>query len=466
MHLIPQSWSHLHILVSVFPSVGLIFVLGFYVTAFVTDNEGMKRSCLVLFGILGILAVPTYFSGDRSMEALSQNPKISRDLMNSHFGWGMAALAVLVMTGAAALIELWRSRRVGRLSNDALHLILGLALVTLGLMVVVGELGWEISHHELQLAASTQKTPQAWSHVHIILNHFPTVGFVFALGFFIAALVMNNDVMTRGSLVAFVICAILIVPTYVTGAASMWALTDAAMPEISKAVINAHRDMALLTLFGLAFTGVAAWIELWRFRHLGHFSRRTLYLVLAFAIITLGVMAETGHRGGQINHPEIRLATDMLPTDPKAGWSANIELLINHVIWFTPWQTVHFFGFSLVFGTALAVSLRVLGFWKSVPFSAVHRLLPLGVFGVVMNVFSGMLILHADSSRYLNEITFVPKIIFITIGGIAVLYFSLSEGLWKVEAGEDAPMSAKWVAAVVLISWAGVIMGGRLLPYV
>jgi uncharacterized membrane protein len=466
MHLIPQSWSHLHILVSVFPSVGLIFVLGFYVTAFVTDNEAMKRSCLVLFGILGILAIPTYFSGDRSMEELSQDPKISQDLMNSHFGWGLAALAVLVITGAAALIELWRSRRVERLSNDALHLVLGLAIVTLGLMVVVGELGWEISHHELQLAPSTQKTPQAWSHVHIILNHFPTVGFVFALGFFIAALVLNNDAMKRGSLVAFVICAILIVPTYVTGAASMWALTDAAILGVSKAVINAHRDMALLTLFGLAFTGVAAWIELWRFRHLGHFSRRTLYLVLAFAIITLGVMAETGHRGGQINHPEIRLATDMLPTDPKAGWSANIELLINHVIWFTPWQTVHFFGFSLVFGTALAVSLRVLGFWKSVPFSAVHRLLPLGVFGVVMNVFSGMLILHADSSRYLNEITFVPKIIFITIGGIAVLYFSLSEGLWKLEAGEDAPMSAKWVAAVVLISWAGVIMGGRLLPYV
>jgi len=33
-----------------------------------------------------------------------------------------------------------------------------------------------------------------------------------------------------------------------------------------------------------------------------------------------------------------------------------------------------------------------------------------------------------------------------------------------VKAGEDAPMTAKWVAALVLISWAGVIMGGRLLP--
>ena len=167
-------------------------------------------------------------------------------------------------------------------------------------------------------------------------------------------------------------------PTYVTGNASMWALTDPPIPGISKAVINAHRDMALLTLFGLAFTGVAAWIELWRYRHLGRFSNRRSIWCWLFAIITLAVMAETGHRGGQINHPEIRVATDILPTDPKAGWTANIEMLINHVIWFVPWQTVHFFGFSLVFGTALAVSLRVLGFWKSVPFSAVHRLLRLG----------------------------------------------------------------------------------------
>src|SRR5262249_36274122 len=143
-----------------------------------------------------------------------------------------------------------------------------------------------------------------------------------------------------------------------------------------------------------------------------------------------------------------------------------IETWINYVIWFVPWQTVHFFGFSLIFGTALLVSLRVLGFWKSVPFSAVHRLLPLGVFGVVMNVFSGMLILAAESSRHLNATTFAPKTAFITVGALAVLYFSLSERRGSVKAGEDAPMAAKWVAALVLLTWTGVIMGGRPIPYV
>jgi uncharacterized membrane protein len=464
MHLIPESWSHLHILVSVFPSVGLIFALGFYITAFFTNNEGLKRSCLVAFGVLGLLAIPTYLSGDGSMTALAANPKFGEDMVSAHQGWGVAALAVLGLTGLAAWVALWRFRGAGRLSDNALHLVLGLALVTLGLMAVVGELGWEINHTEIRLA--TQKTPQIWSHVHIILNHMPTVGFVFALCFYIAGLAMDNVVMKRGGLVLFVICAILGVPTFVTGNASMWALTDPPVTGISKAVINAHRDFALYSLFGLAFTGVTAWVQLWRFRQLGRFSNCALYVVLAFAVITLGILAETGHRGGQINHPEIRVAGDVLPTDPAVGLSPTVEHEINQVLWFVPWQTVHFFGFALIFGTAFAVSLRVLGFWKSVSFAAVHRILPLGVLGVVTNVFSGMLILQADSSRYLNEITFVPKVTFIAIGGIAVLYFSLSDRLWEVKAGEDAPMSAKWVAALVLISWTGVIIGGRLLPYV
>jgi len=413
---------------------------------------------------LGTLAIPTYLSGDGSMADLAQKPKFSEDMVSAHLGWGVTSLAALALTGLAAWIALLRFVRAERVSDNALHLVLGLALVTLGLMAVVGELGWEINHTEVRLA--TQKTPQVWSHVHIILNHLPTVGFVFALVFYIAALVMNNVAMKRSSLALFVICAVLGVPTFVTGNASMWALTDPPVTGISKAVINAHRDFALFSLFGLAFTGVTAWIQLWRFRHLGRFSNGALAAILLFAVVTLGVLAETGHRGGQINHPEIRVATDVLPTDPAIGLSPAVEHEINQVLWFVPWQTVHFFGFALIFGTALAVSLRVLGFWKSVSFSAVHRILPLGVLGVVTNVFSGMLILQADSSRYLNEITFVPKVTFITIGAIAVLYYSLSDRLWDVKAGEDAPMSAKWVAALVLLSWTGVVIGGRLLPYV
>jgi uncharacterized membrane protein len=466
MHLIPQSWSHLHMLVSVFPSFGLAFVLCFYIPGMLTDNNGIKRTCLVLFAMLALLSVPTYFSGNGSMAVLSGNPKIPKDLLNTHYGWGMAALVALVVTGVAALVALLRSGRADRASNIALRSVLGLAIVALGLMIVAD--GWELNHRELQSTTVIPdvSTPPIWPHVHMILNHVPTIGFVFAIVFFIIALVANNDGMKRGSLILFVICSIIGVPTYVTGTASMWALTQPPIPEISKAVINAHRDMALWTLFGLGFTGAASWFELWRYRYFGRFSKLSLTLVLLFAVVTLGIMAETGHRGGQINHPEIRVATEILPTDPTAGITTAIESLISNMIWFVPWQIVHFFGYCLIFGAASAVGLRVLGFWKSLSFAAVHRLLLLGFLGVLMNVFSGMLMMLADSYRYVvGDFTFAPKMALIPIGATAVLYFSVSDRLWNLKPGEDAPTAAKWVAAVVLLAWAGVIVCGRLLNY-
>jgi uncharacterized membrane protein len=440
-------------------------VLGFYIAGLITDNNVIKRTCLAAFGVLALLAIPTYFSGTGSMAALSGSSRISQAMLDKHYGWGMAALLVLVATGGVACFEFWRSRAGGG-STVVLRSVLGLGVVALGLMIVAD--GWEITHRELEITVVIPEvsTPQVWSHVHMILNHAPTVGFVFAIAFFIIGIVGKNDAMTRGSLILFIICGILGVPTYVAGTATMWALTQPPIPEISKAVINAHRDMALWSLFGLGFTGAAAWVELWRYRYFGRFSQFSLTLVMVFAVVTLGIMTETGHLGGQINHPEIRLATEVMPTDPDAGISMAIEQLMGKLVWFVPWQVVHFFGYCLIFGTAFALALRVLGFWKSLSFAAVHRLLLLGFVGVLMNVFSGMLMMLADSYRYVvNNYTFGPKMALIPIGAIAVLYFSVSDRVWNVKAGESTPATAKWVAVVVLLAWAGVIVCGRLLNF-
>src|SRR5207248_2513550 len=65
------------------------------------------------------------------------------------------------------------------------------AIIAFALTIVAGELGFQINHHELELAVTIPdiSTPQAWSHAHLVLNHIPTAGFVFALAFFVAALV-------------------------------------------------------------------------------------------------------------------------------------------------------------------------------------------------------------------------------------------------------------------------------------
>jgi len=64
-----------------------------------------------------------------------------------------------------------------------------------------------------------------------------------------------------------------------------------------------------------------------------------------------------------------------------------------------------------------------------------------------------------------GDVAFAPKMALIPIGATAVLYFSVSERLWNLKPGEDAPTAAKWVTIVVLVAWAGVIVCGRMLNY-
>src|SRR5215510_4331481 len=215
LHVIPQSWPHWHILVSLLPSVGLFFALCLVGVHPHAVQDIIKRASLIAFGVVALATVPTYLSGDYTMAALAQNSKISEARMETHFNWSVGALLMMAVTGIVAWLELVRSW-YGRPSENALHLVLGLGVVTLALMAVAGELGWEISHNELRIDPAQLKTSQIWSHAHIILNHFPTVGFVLALGVYVGGLVLDNLILKRAGLVLFVVCAILVVPTYVT----------------------------------------------------------------------------------------------------------------------------------------------------------------------------------------------------------------------------------------------------------
>src|ERR1700710_2239107 len=109
MHIIPQSWSHLHILIGVFPSIGLAIGLCIYAVGLRTGDEFTRRICLVLFCLLALLSVPIYVSGAGSMAALADNPRFTKEAMNAHYLWGSIAIGVLAISGIWAGLVLWRS---------------------------------------------------------------------------------------------------------------------------------------------------------------------------------------------------------------------------------------------------------------------------------------------------------------------------------------------------------------------
>src|SRR6185436_17894535 len=131
MHIIPQSWSHLHILISVFPAIGFAIGIAFYIAGMRTNNDVTRKSCLALFALLGLLSVPIYISGAGAMTAAEANTRFSKDMVATHYTWGLVGAAILLIAGIAAAIELLRSWQARRAAGDPFRLVLLLSVAAL-----------------------------------------------------------------------------------------------------------------------------------------------------------------------------------------------------------------------------------------------------------------------------------------------------------------------------------------------
>jgi hypothetical protein len=128
---------------------------------------------------------------------------------------------------------------------------------------------------------------------------------------------------------------------------------------------------------------------------------------------------------------------------------------------------LHFLGLSLLIGTVGLFDLRLLGMAKGLSPVAMHRLIPWGVMGFIINVITGTLFFIGQPYRYIHNPAFQLKLTFLAILGINMLVFYASAYRSVAELGPDeaTPFRAKFAAATSLILWIGVICAGRMVAF-
>jgi uncharacterized membrane protein len=303
------------------------------------------------------------------------------------------------------------------------------------------------------------------AHVHLLLNHFPTIGMIVGLGLFIVAIMTKSDHLKSASLVIFFGIALLSIPTFASGTAAGLALSKNS--DVSKTMVDAHETAAFEALGIMELTGALAWLGLWQHRRRSRFPMGTLAAVLIAALVSFGLMGRAASLGGDIRHPEIRTTTAPVETATAQPLARVIGDAMVNLKWGWPAsETVHFIGLSLLFGVVLLVDLRMLGFLKGIPYSTLHRLLPWGVLGFGVNVVTGILFfIGAPPDFYVNNPVFIWKLALILVAGANALYFTVFEQPWTLAAGDAPPIAAKVAAASGILLWTGVIFCGQMLPF-
>ena len=120
------------------------------------------------------------------------------------------------------------------------------------------------------------------AHLHLLLNHIPTVGSVVALGFLLLALIRRNEHLQHAGLEVLFVIAVLTLPAYMSGGGAHQKLRD--LPEFSDTAIRVHQDAALAGFAVTEFAGFVAWIALWQYRRRGRPARG---LIPAATLLTM-----------------------------------------------------------------------------------------------------------------------------------------------------------------------------------
>src|SRR5438034_265809 len=101
---------------------------------------------------------------------------------------------------------------------------------------------------------------------------------------------------------------------------------------------------------------------------------------------------------------------------------------------------LHFLGLSLLMGTVGLFDLRLLGVGKGLSLAAMHRLIPWGVLGFLINAVTGTLFFVGQPYRYIHNPAFKVKLALLVVLGINIIIFYTDSYRKLADLGpDDAP---------------------------
>ena len=129
--------------------------------------------------------------------------------------------------------------------------------------------------------------------------------------------------------------------------------------------------------------------------------------------------------------------------------------------------TVHAFGNAIIVGLMFIIALRVIGLFRTIPYTALPKLIPYVWISFVLQVVSGFTLWLTKPQQYLADGMFEVKFSFVIIASIVMVFFHKTivreAPLWE-KAGKPTPGGLKITVASAIL-WSCVLIGGRLTAY-
>jgi uncharacterized membrane protein len=154
------------------------------------------------------------------------------------------------------------------------------------------------------------------AHLHLLVNHAPIFGAIFATVLLILSYFAAPTVMRRMAFVILIVTAIAGVLADKTGEPAEDAIRR--YPGVQREIIHEHEEMGEKAYYIAIVVGLASIFALYKWRNRPVPGGFNLLMILASAFLS-GAMIYTGLLGGRVRHTEIRpgaVDADALKIEP------------------------------------------------------------------------------------------------------------------------------------------------------
>ena len=126
----------------------------------------------------------------------------------------------------------------------------------------------------------------------------------------------------------------------------------------------------------------------------------------------------------------------------------------------------HSIGLAVMVGPVLILDLRLLGWFRSIPYSSLSRILAVAWIGFAVNFVSGAVLFAMQATSYVTNYPFLIKLALVLLGAVSAAQQQSAirdAATWDTSG---VPSSVTAVAVISLVFWIGAIITGRLIAYV
>lgn len=146
-----MNQAHYHLVLNHLPILGVLIGMIILAGGFLFKSSAIKRTALVIFIGVCILAVPAFLTGSGAEEVVEELPGVTENIIEEHEEMAVVFIWITSTLGIISLLTLYLDIQQKNLSFTFYLLTAILCVVTMVIAQQVSTLGGKIRHTEIRI---------------------------------------------------------------------------------------------------------------------------------------------------------------------------------------------------------------------------------------------------------------------------------------------------------------------------